>query len=51
MKVWPLLNRRCPDATWRARVARSQSELPTPDELALKCEPSEFKAARTGAAA
>ena len=109
MKVWPLLNRRCPDATWRARVARSQSELPTPDELAppralqcraqhragrllgrvrrtvaqtliqrndlrssrafgavlcpapgaslaagrgaSKCEPSEFKAARTGAAA
>ena len=51
MRVWPLLNRRCPDTTWRARVARSQSELPTPDELALKCEPSEFEPARTGAAA
>ena len=33
MRVWPLLNRRCPDTTWRARVVRSQSELPTPDEV------------------
>ena len=44
MRVWPLLNRRCPDTTWGARVVRSQSlELPTSDELALKCEPSEFE--------
>ena len=52
MKVWPLLKRRCPDTTCRARVAHSRSlELPTPDELVLKCEPSEFAAVRTGAAA
>ena len=43
MRVWPPLNRRCPDTTWRARVVRSQSELPTPDELVLKCEPSEVR--------
>ena len=52
MRVSPLLNRRCPDTIWRARVAHSRSlALPTPDELVLKCEPSEFAAVRTGAAA
>ena len=49
MRISPLLNRRRPDTTCRARVAYRRSlELLTPDELVLKYEPSDLAAVRAG---